>query len=146
MSNTEVIASDPNNEEEKEPESSSRMISSRELADSQNNQENKKDKKNKKLIKEESKFIIEEEYLPLDECTALTLGPEKIIQKCFACQLCDNKKDHFICKFCYYKCHEKCRKISKVDPKQEDFKGEKEFACYCGNKLKHKIEMPQKKS
>ena len=144
MSNPELITTEHNNEEEKEPESSSRMISSKENDDSQKNID-KKEKKEKKAKKEEEKFIIEEEYLSLDECTAMNLGPEKINQKCFVCQFCNPKKEHYICKFCYYKCHEKCRKISQMDPKQEDYKGEKEFACHCGNKLKHKPEMPQKK-
>ena len=91
MSNPELITTENNNDEEKEPESSSRMISSRELAESQKNAEDKKQKKNEKN-EEENKFIIEEEYLKLDECTAITLGPEKIFQKCFVCPFCNRKK------------------------------------------------------
>ena len=144
MSNPELITTENNNDEEKEPESSSRMISTRELAESQKNAEDKKQKKKEKN-EEEYKFIIEEEYLTLDECTAMTLGPETIFQKCFVCPFCNRKKDHYLCKFCYYKCHQKCRSIAKTDPKQEDFKGEKEFACFCGNKLKHRPELPQKR-
>ena len=138
MSGPELITQN-NIEQYKEPESSSRMISSRELTESQKNEE-KKNKKSKKndINNEEIKFIIEEEYLPFDECTAITLGPVTLFQKCFVCPYCSPKNDHYLCKFCYYKCHQKCRNIEKTDPKQEDFKGEKEFACYCGNKLKHR--------
>ena len=118
MSNPELITTENNNDEEKEPESSSRMISTRELAEYQKNAEDKKQKKNEKN-EEEDKFIIEEEYLTLDECTAMTLGPETIFQK--------------------------CRSIAKTDPKLEEFKWEKEFACFCGNKLKHRPELPQKR-
>ena len=145
MSNPELITTENNNDEEKEPESSSRMISSKELDESKKKAEDKKQKKNIKNEEEYNKFIIEEEYLTLEECTAMTLGPEKIFQKCFVCPFCNRKKDHYLCKFCYYKCHQKCRTISKADPKQEDFKGEKEFACFCGNKLKHRPELPQKR-
>ena len=138
MSSPELITTQ-NNEEYKEPESSSRMLSSKELSESQKNEEKKEKKKKKNNINtEEIKFIIEEEYLPLDECTAMTLGPVTLFQKCFVCPYCSPKNDQLICKFCYYKCHQKCRDIAKTDPKQEDFKGEKEFACYCGNKLKHR--------
>ena len=128
------------NDYNKEPESASRMLPSDELNNSPSNQ----NKGNEIPKKEEEKFIIEEEYLNLDECTAINLGPEKIYQKCFVCSICNPKKDHYICKFCYTKCHQKCRNILKIEPKQEDSKGEKEFACYCGNKLKHKPEETQK--
>ena len=64
-------------------------------------------------------------------------------QKCFICPICDIKKEHYICNYCYLYCHEKCRNFEGRDsPKSKEennFLGEKEFACYCGNILKHKI-------
>ena len=141
MSNPDLITSDNNNDDDKDPASSSRMISSKDTESQKKNE----DKKLKKNNEENDKFIIEEEYLPLDQCTAMTLGPIKLFQKCYICPFCNPKKDHYICKFCYNKCHQKCRDIGKAEPKQEDFKGEKEFACFCANKLKHKPEEPQKR-
>ena len=117
---------------------------SREITEAQKDNEDKEKKEIKTKEPEDYKFIIEEEYLTLDECTAMTLGPETIYQKCFICPFCSSKKFHYICKFCYYKCHQKCRSISKTEQKQEDYKGEKDFVCYCGYKLKHKPELPQK--
>ena len=143
-SNPELITTEQN-DDDKEPPSSSRMLSSKELDESQKNDEKKLTIKNKINKEEEPKFIIEEDYLTLDECTAMTLGPVTINQKCYICQYCNPKKEYYICKFCYNKCHQKCRNIVKAEPKQEEYKGEKEFACYCGNKLKHKPEESQKR-
>ena len=64
-------------------------------------------------------------------------------QKCYICPICDIKKEHFLCNYCYVFCHEKCRNLEgKESPKSKEennYLGEKEFACYCGNVLKHKI-------
>ena len=145
MSEPQLITTDNIIEDDREPESSSRMISSsKDITESQKNSETKKQKKIHKKDTEDYKFIIEEEYLTLDECTAMTLGPETIYQKCFICAFCNPKKEHYICKFCFYKCHQKCRSIAQAEPKQEDYLGEKQFACYCGNKLKHRPELPQR--
>ena len=78
-----------------------------------------------------------------NECTAKNLGPEHIFQKCYVCSICTPKKNYYICKYCYYHCHKKCRNIAKREPREEEFKGEKDIACYCGNKLKHEPEEPQ---
>jgi len=94
--------------------------------------------------KDENRFIIEEDYSKFDECTAMNLGPEHIFQKCYICSICSQKKNNYICKYCYYNCHQNCRKIVKREPNKEEFKGEKDFACYCGNKLKHIPDEPQK--
>ena len=88
-------------------------------------------------------FDIDEDFFAKDGCTALTLGLEPMPQKCFICPICDIKKDHYLCNYCYIYCHEKCRNLEGKDsPKSKEennFLGEKEFACYCGNILKHKI-------
>ena len=88
-------------------------------------------------------FDIDEDFFAKDGCTALTLGLEPMPQKCFICPICDIKKDHYLCNYCYIYCHEKCRNLEGRDsPKSKEennFLGEKEFACYCGNILKHKI-------
>ena len=64
-------------------------------------------------------------------------------QRCYVCSICDIKKEHYICNYCYLYCHEKCRLLEgKESPKSQEennFMGDKEFACYCGIILKHKI-------
>ena len=128
MSEPHLITTENNIDDDKEPESSSRMISSpKDIDESQKINEAKREKKLHKKDLEDYKFVIEDEYLSLDECTAMTLGPEAIYQKCFICPFCNPKKDHYFCKFCFYKCHQKCRTIAQAEPKQEDFKGEKHF-------------------
>ena len=121
------------------PESSSReKLNDSEIQILKNNNKNKSDDEPQK---EDNKFNIEEEYLKLEECTGLILGPIKIYQKCFICPLCTpKKKENYICKFCYNTCHQKCRDYAKVDKKEDDYKGKKNFACYCGIKRKHQIE------
>ena len=88
-------------------------------------------------------FDIDADFFAKEGCTALTLGLEPMPQKCFICPICDIKKEHYICNYCYLYCHEKCRNFEGRDsPKSKEennFLGEKEFACYCGNILKHKI-------
>ena len=116
------------------------------IKETEQNKEKKKEKKDLKKIKEqEEKFIIEADYLKKDECTAMTLGNEKIYQKCFICPICNPKKNNYICKFCYNKCHQKCREITEIDKKEEDYRGKKNFACHCGLKLKHEIKEVKKK-
>ena len=106
----------------------------------------KEEKKEENKEKEkEDKFIIESAYLKMVECTAMTLGPEKIYQKCFICPICNPKKNNYICKFCYINCHQKCRDITQIKKKEEDYKGKKNFACFCGNILKHEIKDVKKK-
>ena len=88
-------------------------------------------------------FDIDKDFLLKEGCTALTLGLEPMPQKCYICPICDIKKEHYICNYCYNYCHEKCRNLEGNNtPKckeENNYLGEKEFACYCGNKLKHKI-------
>ena len=88
-------------------------------------------------------FDIDADFLSKEGCTALTLGLEPMPQKCYICPICDIKKEHFLCNYCYVFCHEKCRNLEgKESPKSKEennYLGEKEFACYCGNVLKHKI-------
>ena len=133
--------SEPNLIENDDPKSSSREI----LKDEEQSKEKKKDKNILKIKDKKEKFIIESAYLKMEECTAMTLGKEKIYQKCFICPICNPKKDRFICKFCYNKCHQKCRDITSIAQKEEDYRGKKNFACYCGLKLKHEIVDVKKK-
>ena len=146
MSNQQLTTNEQRNDDYREPESSSRMFNSKDFNESSQKKDIKKaqEEENQDNNNDINKFNIEKDYLPLDECTAINLGPERIYQKCFVCRICNPKNDHYICKFCYFKCHQKCRSILKIEQKQEDFKGDKEFACFCGNKLKHKPEDPQK--
>ena len=136
-----------NNLNNQEPESSSRERLKEEEPNKETNKEltNEKIKDKEKDIKEKEKFVIESSYLKLEECTAMTLGNEKIYQKCFICPICNPKKNLYICKFCYNKCHQKCRDISGIQKKEEDYRGKKNFACYCGLKLKHEIKDVKKK-
>jgi hypothetical protein len=96
---------------------------------------------NKETIKDT--FDIDEDFLNKNLCTAVTLGLEPMPQRCYICPICDIKKEHFMCNYCYLFCHEKCRlaegKDSPKSKEENNFLGEKEFACYCGNILKHKI-------
>ena len=92
--------------------------SSREILKEEQSKEKKKEKNIPKLKDDKDKFIIESAYLKLEECTAMTLGNEKIYQKCFICPICNPKKDKFICKFCYNKCHQKCREITSISKKE----------------------------
>ena len=88
-------------------------------------------------------FDIDEDFLNKDGCTAVTLGLEPMPQRCYVCSICDVKNEHYICNYCYLRCHEKCRLLEGVDsPKSKEennYLGDKEFACYCGNILKHKV-------
>ena len=88
-------------------------------------------------------FDIDADFLSKEGCTALTLGLEPMPQRCYICPICDIKKEHYICNYCYIFCHEKCRNFEGLEsPKSKEennYLGEKEFACYCGNALKHKI-------
>ena len=88
-------------------------------------------------------FDIDADFLSKEGCTALTLGLEPFPQKCYICPICDIKKEHYLCNYCYTFCHEKCRNLEgRESPKtieENNYLGEKEFACYCGNVLKHKI-------
>ena len=120
------------------PQSSSRMLLSNDGKETNKKEEKKKKTRDKNIKEENNIFIIEEDYLALDECTAMYLGPVSINQKCFICRYCSARRHNYICKFCYDNCHKKCRDIAKVEPYLEECKGEKEFACFCGNKLKHR--------
>ena len=126
-----------NNLNNQEPESSSRER----LKEEEPNKETKKElttekiKDKEKDIKEKEKFVIESSYLKLEECTAMS----------FICPICNPKKNLYICKFCYNKCHQKCRDITGIQKKEEDYRGKKNFACYCGLKLKHEIKEVKKK-
>ena len=141
MTNPELIKFNNNNNNYDYEKASSKIFSLRDYKKSLNNK-NTQNNENNKI---ENSFIIEDEYLDLDECTAIDLGPEHIYQKCYICPICSPKKNYYICKFCYNVCHEKCRNISQTEKKLDDYKGLKDFACHCGNKLKHKPEEPQKR-
>jgi len=120
-----------NNINDQDPASSSReRIKEEEPQKEINKEDNNKTKENEKKEKdkkEKEKFDIELSYLKLEECTAMTLGNEKIYQKCFICPICNPKKNLYICKFCYNKCHQKCRDITGIQKKEEDYRGKKKF-------------------
>ena len=90
----------------------------------------------------EKTFKIEDDFLKKDNCTSLYLGQEPIMQKCYICSICNPKKNHLICKYCYDNCHLNCRKIegfnSEKIKEDNNYLNEKEFSCYCGLRLKHK--------
>ena len=136
-----------NNINDQDPASSSRERIKEEEPQKEINKEdnNKTKEKKEKDKKEKEKFVIELSYLKLEECTAMTLGNEKIYQKCFICPICNPKKNLYICKFCYNKCHQKCRDITGIQKKEEDYRGKKNFACHCGLKLKHEIKDVKKR-
>ena len=125
-----------NKYDDKLPQSSSRMLLQNLAEDTRKEEEKKQKAKNK----EKDVFIIEKEFLALDECTSMNLVPVSINQKCYICKYCTASRHNYICKFCYDKCHQKCRDAAKVEPKEEEFRGEREFACFCGYKLKHQPE------
>jgi len=118
-----------NNINDQDPASSSReRIKEEEPQKEINKEDNNKTKENEKKEKDKKeKFDIELSYLKLEECTAMTLGNEKIYQKCFICPICNPKKNLYICKFCYNKCHQKCRDITGIQKKEEDYRGKKKF-------------------
>ena len=93
---------------------------------------------------------IEDSYLTSSLCTATTLGKEKIFQKCYICPICDPRRKQLLCWYCYVNCHEQCRELEGKDSDKvkEEFNinGIKEFACYCGIRLKHKPDKPKKKA
>ena len=138
-----------NNINDQDPASSSRERikdedPQKEIKKEDNNKTKENERKGKDK-KEKEKFVIELSYLKLEECTAMTLGNEKIYQKCFICPICNPKKNLYICKFCYNKCHQKCRDITGIQKKEEDYRGKKNFACHCGLKLKHEIKDVKKR-
>ena len=140
MSNPELMKLGLNNDFEG---FSSQQISLRNNNDLPQNCINSNENDNQKK-KDDNRFILEEEYSKFDECTAMNLGPEHIFQKCYVCSICSTKKNYYICKYCYTNCHQNCRDIAKREPRKDEFKGEKDFACYCGNKLKHIPDEPPK--
>ena len=87
-------------------------------------------------------FLIKADQYLTKQCTSLTLGKEKIYQKCYICPICDPKRTQLYCSFCYFNCHMHCRSlVSKDNDKAKEtlnYLGEKDFACYCGIRLKHK--------
>ena len=99
--------------------------------------------KSQELEEKNDTFNIDDDFFAKDGCTALTLGLEPMPQKCYICPICDITKKNYICNYCYIFCHEKCRNFEGNDsPKSKEennFLGQREFACYCGNILKHKI-------
>ena len=140
MSNPELMKVGYNNDCEG---ASSQQLSFRNSNDLPQNNINSNENNNQKK-KDDNRFIIEEDYSKFDECTAMNLGPEHIFQKCYVCSICSPKKNYYMCKYCYYNCHQNCRDIAKREPRKDEFKGEKDFACHCGNKLKHIPQEPQK--
>ena len=98
-------------------------------------------------IKKTFNFI--DDYLSKDQCTSLSFGLEPISQLCYVCPICNPKRDKKLCKFCYDTCHEICRErepenSEKLIQDLNELKGET-FSCYCGLKLKHKPEPPERK-
>ena len=94
MSNQQLATNEQRNDDYREPESSSRMLNSKELNESSQKKGIKKaeEEENQDNNNDINKFNIEKDYLPLDECTAMNLGPERIYQKCFVCRICSPKK------------------------------------------------------
>ena len=93
-------------------------------------------------IKSNEIFKIEEDYIEKNGCTSITFGTEPIIQKCYICSICNPEKNNYICKYCYLTCHSYCRSNYSFNPdklrEENNYLNEKEFACYCGIRLKHK--------
>ena len=95
-------------------------------------------------IKSNETFKIEEDYIEKNGCTSITFGTEPIIQKCYVCSICNPDKNNYICKYCYDTCHSNCRLDYNFNPdklrEENNYLNEKEFACYCGIRLKHKTD------
>ena len=93
-------------------------------------------------IKSKETFKIEEDYIEKKGCTSITFGTESIMQKCYICPICNPDKNNYICKYCYDTCHAYCRSNYDFNPdklrEENNYLNEKEFACYCGIRLKHK--------
>jgi len=78
-------------------------------------------------------------------CTAYYFGEEPIEQKAFICSICDNKKKHYICNYCYKFCHQKCRKSLRKSLMIKESLNIQKFSCYCSSSLKHIVDFEAKK-
>ena len=88
------------------------------------------------------------EYFQKESCTLFFIGAISVFQKCYTCPICNPQEDKYICEFCYFNCHQICRELKKqkldiVDKEktcieEKDYKGLKEFFCFCGREYKHK--------
>ena len=94
-------------------------------------------------------FTIDEDFLEKTQCTSISLGPEPIMQNCYVCPICNPKRNHLLCSYCYFNCHQQCRDIegknSDKVKEENNFLKIMEFSCYCGIRLKHRPDKPAKK-
>ena len=102
------------------------------------------------LNKEMATFNFENNFLKHPSCSCYTLGKSSIYQPYFICTICSPKKNEFMCQYCYNTCHKQCRDSlpsdSNIIKEESSVSGYRDFACFCGNSLKHiprKIEKKQ---
>ena len=108
--------------------------------------DDRKGKKKKEKITENEFFNIYD-YIQKVNCTLFYIGALPVSQKCYTCRICNPQEDKYLCEFCYFSCHQLCRKskAEKMDiefkentyVEEKDKKGIKEFFCVCGNEYKH---------
>ena len=84
-----------------------------------------------------------DDFMTINHCTSCYYGEEPINQKCYICSTCDPLKKRKICRYCYKKCHQKCRDTLPEIPENLN-KYDKQlpqiFSCQCALFLKHNPE------
>ena len=85
------------------------------------------------------------DFISNNSCTAYYFGEEPIEQKAFICSVCDNKKKHYICNYCYKYCHQKCRNNIQKSLIKKEYLNTQKFFCYCSSSLKHIVDFEAKK-
>ena len=139
------------NLKEKESEKEIELIPNKNITNSFDKESSEKqilDEENKEEEEESSSSLSEdeiisfkyEEYITNEYCTSHYFGEIPIFQQSYVCTACNPEKNQKLCKYCYDKCHKKCRrKLEIIRPElvaAEKLKNEK-FACFCGTNLKH---------
>ena len=85
------------------------------------------------------------DFISNESCTAYYFGEEPIEQKAFICSICDNKKKHYICNYCYKYCHQICRNNIRKSLIIKESLNTQKFSCYCSSSLKHMVDFEAKK-
>ena len=85
------------------------------------------------------------DFISNESCTAYYFGEEPIEQKAFICSICDNKKKHYMCNYCYKYCHQKCRNNIRKSLIKKEYLNTLKFSCYCSSSLKHIVDFEAKK-
>ena len=127
VSKNEKIKKERENEnlKEKESEKEIELIPNKNITNSFDKESSEKqilDEENKEEEEEESSSLSEdeiisfkyEEYITNEYCTSHYFGEIPIFQQSYVCTACNPEKNQKLCKYCYDKCHKKCRRKLEI--------------------------------